>query len=250
MNEFPHTTVPGRLDGVTKVYGEGPQAVHAVNGVSVSFSAASFTAIMGPSGSGKSTLLQVAAGLERPSGGRVELAGQNLEGLSETDLTELRRDRAGFVFQAYNLMPTLTVAQNVELPLRLAGRRPRRGRLDEIIERVGLEGRKGRRPHQLSGGERQRVAIARALVTEPALTFADEPTGALDSHVAVQVLELLRESVRDAGQSVVMVTHDPVAASYAERVLFLADGRLVSAMDEPTAEGVAVRLADLADLVA
>jgi putative ABC transport system ATP-binding protein len=235
---------------VTKTYGHGPHAVHALNGVSIEFAAHSFTAIMGPSGSGKSTLLQVAAGLEPPTSGRVELAGRELNGLSETALTELRREHVGFVFQAFNLMPTLTVAQNVELPLRLAGRKPPRGRVREIVERVGLGDRIRHRPYELSGGQRQRVAIARALIADPAVTFADEPTGALDTHVAAEVLDLLRESVQQAGQTVVMVTHDPVAASYAERVVFLADGQLVDELTQPTAELVAARLTELAELVA
>jgi putative ABC transport system ATP-binding protein len=237
------------LGDVTKTHGRGPRTVHALQGVSIDFSAHTFTAIMGPSGSGKSSLLHVAAGLEPPSSGRVELAGHELTGLDETALTELRREHVGFVFQAFNLMPTLTVAQNVELPLRLAGRRAPRGRVEEIVERVGLGGRIRHRPFELSGGERQRVAIARALIAEPAVTFADEPTGALDTHVAADVLDLLRETVREAGQTVVMVTHDPVAAAYAERVVFLADGRLVDELLVPTAELVAERLTELAERV-
>jgi putative ABC transport system ATP-binding protein len=238
-----------RLGDATKTYGRGPGAVHALQGVSVDFTAHTFTAIMGPSGSGKSTLLQVAAGLEPPSAGVVELAGRDLSGLSETALTELRREHVGFVFQSFNLLPTLTVAQNVELPLRLAGRRAGRGRVQEIVERVGLGSRIRHRPFELSGGERQRVAIARALICEPAVTFADEPTGALDTHVAAEVLALLRESVREGGQTVVMVTHDPVAAASAQRVLFLADGRLVDELVAPTAELVAETLTELAERV-
>jgi putative ABC transport system ATP-binding protein len=244
-----HPTVAAHLGDVTKVYGRGPHAVHALAGVSLEFAAHSFTAIMGPSGSGKSTLLQVAAGLEPPSEGRVVLAGRDLRGLAETALTELRREHVGFVFQAFNLMPALTVAQNVELPLRLAGRRAGRGRLQEILERVGLAEQMRRRPSELSGGQRQRVAIARALIAEPAITFADEPTGALDLHVAAEVLELLRECVREAGQTVVMVTHDPVAAAYAERVVFLADGRVAGELADPSADLVAERLTELAELV-
>jgi putative ABC transport system ATP-binding protein len=196
---------------------------------------------MGPSGSGKSTLLQLAAGLETPSSGTVELAGRSLAGLCDTTLTELRRDHVGFVFQSFNLMPTLTVAQNVELPLRLAGRRPPRGRVAELLERVGLGGRAKHRPFELSGGERQRVAIARALITAPAVTFADEPTGALDLHVAAEVLELLREVC----PTVIMVTHDPVAASYAQRVVFLADGRIADELHAPTADRVSEILTEL-----
>ncbi|WP_028063467.1 ABC transporter ATP-binding protein [Solirubrobacter soli] len=224
-----------RLGDVTKTYGRGPGAVRALQGVSLDFTADTFTAIMGPSGSGKSTLLQLAAGLETPSSGTVELAGRPLAGLGETELTELRRDRIGFVFQNFNLLPTLTVAQNVELPVRLAGRRPARGSVAELLERVGLGGRAKHRPFELSGGERQRVAIARALITAPAVTFADEPTGALDLHVAGEVLELLREVC----PTVVMVTHDPVAASYAQRVVFLADGRIADELHAPTADRVA-----------
>ena len=239
-NHLP-SAVAASVGDVTKTYGHGPHAVHALNGVSIEFAAHSFTAIMGPSGSGKSTLLQVAAGLEPPSSGRVELAGRELNGLSETALTELRREHVGFVFQAFNLMPTLTVAQNVELPLRLAGRKPPRGRVREIVERVGLGDRIRHRPYELSGGQRQRVAIARALIADPAVTFADEPTGALDLHVAAEVLELLREVC----PTVVMVTHDPVAASYAQRVVFLADGRIADELVDPTAERVAEILTEL-----
>jgi putative ABC transport system ATP-binding protein len=244
------TPLAARLNGVTKTYGSGPRAVRALNDLSVEFSAQSFTAIMGPSGSGKSTLVQIAAGLERPTAGHVELAGRELGGLSETGLTRLRRDGVGFVFQAFNLMPTLTVAENVELPLRLSGRRPDPARTGAILDRVGLGGRMRSRPHELSGGQRQRVAIARALITEPAITFADEPTGALDIRVAAEVLELLRDTVRHSGQTVVMVTHDPVAASYADRVLFLADGRIMDEVSEPTAELVAERLTAVTDRVA
>jgi putative ABC transport system ATP-binding protein len=238
-----------RLGDVTKTYGRGPGAVHALQGVSLEFTPHTFTAIMGPSGSGKSTLLQVAAGLEPPTSGHVELAGRDLAGLDETALTELRREHVGFVFQSFNLMPTLTVAQNVELPLRLAGRRAGRGQVQAIVERVGLGGRIRHRPFELSGGERQRVAIARALISAPAVTFADEPTGALDTHVASEVLALLRETVREGGQTVVMVTHDPVAAASAERVVFLADGRLVDELIAPTAERVAETLTELGERV-
>jgi putative ABC transport system ATP-binding protein len=238
-------TIAAALDEVTKVHGSGPQAVRALDGVTVEFAADSFTAVMGPSGSGKTTLLQVAAGLERATSGRVELAGRDLGGLSDDDRTVLRRGHAGFVFQSYNLMPTLTVTQNVELPARLAGLRPDPALVHETIDRVGLGGRAGRRPHELSGGERQRVAIARALAARPAVTFADEPTGALDTHVAAEILALLREAVA----TVVMVTHDPVAAAHAERVLFLADGRIVDELDAPTAEAVAERLTELRDPV-
>jgi putative ABC transport system ATP-binding protein len=250
LDHLASDSIAAQLHGVTKTYGAGPRAVRALNDLSVGFAARSFTAIMGPSGSGKSTLVQIAAGLERPTAGHVELAGRELGRLSETDLTRLRRDGVGFVFQAFNLMPTLTVADNVELPLRLAGRRPDRARTGAILESVGLGGRMRSRPHELSGGQRQRVAIARALVTEPAITFADEPTGALDIRVAAEVLGLLRDTVRDAGQTIVMVTHDPVAASYADRVLFLADGQIMDEVSDPTAEVVAERLTAVTDAVA
>jgi putative ABC transport system ATP-binding protein len=230
-----------QLNDVTKVYGSGPGRIRALDGASLTFAAGTFTAVMGQSGSGKSTLLQVAAGLERPTSGEVRLAGHDLAGLSETELTVLRRAHVGFVFQAYNLLPTLTVAQNVELPLVLDGQRPERERTREILDRVGLGGRLEDRPHELSGGQRQRVAIARALRADPAVTFADEPTGALDMAVAAEILELLAE----CGQTVVMVTHDPVAAAYAERVLFLADGCPIGELHAPTAERIAAEMTEL-----
>ena len=238
------------LDGITKTYGSGTSAVHALAGVSLRFAPNSFSAVMGPSGSGKSTLLQIAAGLERPTSGAVRLAGHDLAGLSETALTVLRRDHVGFVFQAYNLMPTLTVAQNVELPQRLAGRRPRRDRTRDILDRVGLGDRLGAHPYELSGGQRQRVAIARALIVNPSVIFADEPTGALDTHVAAEILALLRESVHSGGQTVVMVTHDPAAAAHAERVVFLADGLPAGELLAPTAEAIAATMTDLTELAA
>jgi putative ABC transport system ATP-binding protein len=244
MSRTPHPA--GALRSVTKTYGRGAAAVHALDGVSIEFAPRSFTAIMGPSGSGKSTLVQLAAGLDLPTSGEVELAGRPLHDLDETQRTELRREHVGFVFQSFNLMPTLTVTQNVVLPLRLAGRKADRARVEDVLHDVGLTKRAKHRPHQLSGGERQRVAIARALIAEPAITFADEPTGALDLTVAHDVLELLRSAV----PTVVMVTHDPVAASYAERVVFLADGRLVDELRAPTADEIAERLTTLADLVA
>jgi putative ABC transport system ATP-binding protein len=238
------------VDAVTKIYGTGSGAVHALTGASLTFSRNSFTAVMGPSGSGKSTLLQIAAGLERPTSGHVRLDGHELVGLSETALTQLRREHVGFVFQAYNLMPTLTVAQNVELPLRLAGRRPDRDRTRDILERVGLGDRLRHRPDQLSGGQRQRVAIARALIADPSVTFADEPTGALDTTVAAEILELLQESVASGGQTVVMVTHDPIAAAHADRVVFLADGLPAGELHAPTADAIAATMTDLSRLVA
>jgi putative ABC transport system ATP-binding protein len=235
--------------GLVKTYGSGRAARRILDGADIEAGAGELVAVVGRSGSGKSTLLHLLGALDRPEMGTIEVAGRRLDGRPERELTRVRRDHVGFVFQAYNLMPTLTVAQNVELPVRLAGRRPDSARVRAIIERVGLGARAGHRPHQLSGGERQRVAIARALVTEPAVIFADEPTGALDTHVAADVLVLLREAVRDDGQTVVMVTHDPVAAAYAERVVFLADGLVVGELADPTAERVAERLTELRALV-
>ncbi|GAA1072195.1 ABC transporter ATP-binding protein [Nocardiopsis composta] len=237
-----------RLDAVTRAYGTGEGRVVALDAVSAGFPAGSFTAVMGPSGSGKSTLLHCAAGLERPSSGRVEVAGSDLAALPERRLTLLRRDRIGFVFQSFNLVSSLTAEQNAGLPLRLAGRRPGRAAVRAALADVGLQGRERHRPAQLSGGQQQRVAIARALITGPEVLFADEPTGALDSSSSRTVLRLLRGFAGAGGarpRTVVMVTHDPVAAAYADRVLFLADGRIADAMDAPSAEGVAARLAGL-----
>ncbi|MFJ8545255.1 ABC transporter ATP-binding protein [Streptomyces sp. NPDC093586] len=236
-----------RLVEVTKTYGTAENAVTALDGVTMSLARGTFTAVMGPSGSGKSTLLQCAAGLERPDSGIVSVDGAELTGGSETQLTKFRRGRVGFVFQQYNLLDTLTVVQNTVLPLKLAGRRVDRGRVRETLVAVGLGDRLGHLPEQLSGGQRQRVAIARALVTEPRVIFADEPTGALDTRSARQVLLLLREAVRVHGRTVVMVTHDPVAASYADSVVFLADGRPAGWMDAPAPDAVAERLAHLGD---
>jgi putative ABC transport system ATP-binding protein len=237
--------VPVALREVGKLYRRGRTAVRALDGVSAEFARHSFTAVMGPSGSGKSTLLHCAAGLERPTSGSVWLAGQDLGRLSETRVTRLRRSSVGFVFQAFNLVPALTVRENVLLPLRLAHARWDSGWPDEIIRRVGLEDRVRHRPAELSGGQEQRVAIARALVTRPEVIFCDEPTGALDSGTAADVLGLLREAVDTGGQTVVMVTHDPVAASYADRVLFLADGMIVDDVAAPGARAIAGRLARL-----
>jgi putative ABC transport system ATP-binding protein len=233
------------LRDVRKVHGRGDGAVVALDGVSVELPAGSFTAIMGPSGSGKSTFLNVAAGLDRPTSGTVTLGDTDLSRLSERRLTILRRRRIGFVFQAFNLLPSLTVAQNIALPLRLDGRRVRRSGVREIAARVGLDERLRHRPSQLSGGQQQRVAIARALVTEPDVLFADEPTGALDRRTGLGVLGLLRDLVDGDGRTVVMVTHDPVAASYADRVILLADGRLCGSLEGPDADEVAEHLAHL-----
>ncbi|MGA5818393.1 ABC transporter ATP-binding protein [Kitasatospora sp. NPDC094028] len=228
-----------------KTYRRGAQVVPALDGVDVGFAAGTFTAIMGPSGSGKSTLLQCAAGLDRVDAGRVLLDGAPLHELSERRLTELRREQMGFVFQSFNLIPALTARQNIELPLRLADTPVDPAAIDRGLAEVGLAERGDHRPAELSGGQQQRVAIARALVTRPKVVFADEPTGALDSGTAREVLALLRGVVEQHGQTVVMVTHDPVAASYAQRVVFLADGRVTGELSDPTAEGVALRMAAL-----
>jgi len=234
-----------RLDGVRKVYGKGEGAVVALDGVTLAFAAGSFTAVMGPSGSGKSTFLHVAAGLDAPTAGEVSLGGVSLGGRSETQLTELRRERVGFVFQAFNLMPALTVTQNITLPMRLAGQRVDKQWLREVVARTGLGERMRHRPAELSGGQQQRVAIARALATRPDVLFADEPTGALDTTTSREVLELMREIVDSTGQTVVMVTHDPRAAAYADRVVFLADGAVLDTLDAPTADQVAERMTHL-----
>ncbi|MFJ8131592.1 ABC transporter ATP-binding protein [Streptomyces hydrogenans] len=230
-----------RLRGLVRRHGD----VLALGGVDLDVAAGTFTAVMGPSGSGKSTLLRCAAGLDRPDAGRVEVAGTALEGLSERRLTLLRRDRIGFVFQSFNLLPTLTAAQNVALPLRLAGRRPARGEVRAALARVGLAGRERHRPAELSGGQCQRVALARALIARPAVLFGDEPTGALDSTTGAEVMDMLRALVDEEGRTLVMVTHDPVAAARADRVVFLVDGRLAGELTAPTPTAVAARLATL-----
>ncbi|MDW3846988.1 ABC transporter ATP-binding protein [Micromonospora sp. BRA006-A] len=233
------------VERLSRVYGTGRNQVTALAGVDVGFGRGTFTAVMGPSGSGKSTLLQIAAGLDRPTNGRVVVGGTDLSGLSETRLTELRRTRIGFVFQAFNLIGALTVEENIVLPLRLAGVRPDRAWLTHVVERVGLADRLHHRPAALSGGQQQRVAIARALATRPEVIFSDEPTGALDSRTAAEVLTLLRAVVDEHGQTVVMVTHDPIAASYADRVLVLADGAMVADLPQLGAVRIAEHLASL-----
>jgi putative ABC transport system ATP-binding protein len=234
------------LWSVTRRYGAGEHAVTALDEVSVRFSPASFTAVMGPSGSGKSTLLHCAAGLDRVDGGRVLIDGVDLTPLSERALTRLRRERVGFVFQSFNLVAALSAEQNVELPLRLAGRRAAPGQVRAMLAEVGLADRARHRPGELSGGQQQRVAIARALVTAPAVLFADEPTGALDNTASREVLRLLRAAVDRHAQTVVMVTHDPLAAAHADRVLFLADGAIVDELREPRgAEQIAARMAQV-----
>ena len=219
---------------LVKVYGGGETAVRALDGVSVDFAAGRFTAIMGPSGSGKSTLMHCAAGLDTPSGGSVRLGGTELTRLSDKALTRLRREKIGFIFQSFNLLPTLTAAQNIMLPLELAGRRPERQWYDQVVGALGLADRLHHTPAQLSGGQQQRVACARAVLARPEVIFADEPTGNLDSRSGAELLGFLRRCVRELGQTVVMVTHDPVAAGYADQVVLLADGRVVGHIDAPS----------------
>ncbi|KAB1899384.1 ABC transporter ATP-binding protein, partial [Micrococcus luteus] len=231
--------------GLTRAYGRGDAQVHALRGVDVDFASGAFAAIMGPSGSGKSTLMHCLAGLDAPTSGSVRIGGTEITGLDDTALTRLRRDRVGFVFQAFNLVPTLTAEQNIVLPLELAGRAPDRAWLDEITRTLGLADRLGHRPHELSGGQQQRVAVARALLTRPDVVFGDEPTGNLDTATSAEVLGLLRRSAREMGQTVIMVTHDPVAASAADRVVLLADGRLAGELVDPTVESVTAALTAL-----
>ncbi|MEV5533165.1 ABC transporter ATP-binding protein [Streptomyces prunicolor] len=234
-----------QLRAVTRRFSLGATSVTALDRVSLTFPKATFTAVMGPSGSGKSTLLQCAAGLDRSTSGSVTLGGTELTDLSETELTLLRRERIGFVFQAFNLLPSLTAEQNVALPLRLAGRRPPKARVREVLEQVGLGDRARHRPTELSGGQQQRVALARALITRPEVLFGDEPTGALDSRTSREVLDLLRAMVDREGRTVVMVTHDPVAASYADRAVFLVDGRVNGELTGAGAEDIAARMTRL-----
>jgi putative ABC transport system ATP-binding protein len=234
-----------RAEGLVRRYGSGEAAVEALRGVALSLSRGELTAVMGPSGSGKSTLLHVLAGLDRPDAGSVQIEGVEITELGDGALTRLRRRRLGFVFQFFNLVPTLSAEENVVLPLRLAGARIDRAWVDELIHRVGLEHRRKARPAHLSGGEQQRVSIARALVTRPAVIFADEPTGNLDSVRGHEILELLHESVHAYGQSVLLVTHDTRVADFADRLLFLADGRIVHALDSPGADEVRATLACL-----
>lgn len=236
-----------QLDAVTKVYGAGEGAVRALDGVSISVPRGTFTAVMGPSGSGKSTFLHCAAGLDRPTSGRVWLGETELSTMKETALTELRRDRVGFVFQGYNLLGWLTVEQNITLPLRLAGRPVDRDTLAHAVRAAELDVRLDQRPSQLSGGQQQRVALARALVTRPEAVFLDEPTGALDTRTARQVLQMLRHAVDRTGQTMVMVTHDPVAASFADSVVFLADGRLAGGLTAPSPAQIAERMTSLGE---
>jgi putative ABC transport system ATP-binding protein len=249
-SELNTTTPPGtaltelaaRAVDVVKVYGSGPTEVRALDGVSVEFPKGRFSAIMGPSGSGKSTFMHCLAGLDRITGGQIWIGDVNLGTLGERQLTRLRRDKVGFVFQTFNLLPTLSAEENIELPLAIARRKPDQGWLDRVIDAVGLRERLRHRPAELSGGQQQRVAAARALVSKPDIVFADEPTGNLDSHSSAELLQFMRRSVDEFGQTIVMVTHDPNAAAYADRVLFLSDGRIVDEMADPTAESVLDRM--------
>ncbi|GAA0429467.1 ABC transporter ATP-binding protein [Acrocarpospora corrugata] len=224
--------------GLAKIYGQGDAAVHALRGVDVSFATGAFTAIMGPSGSGKSTLMHCLAGLDTVTEGSVAIGDVEITRLSDKQLTLLRRERVGFVFQAFNLLPTLTAEQNIRLPLEIAGRQADQVLFDRVIDTVGLRDRLSHRPSELSGGQQQRVAVARALISKPNVIFADEPIGNLDSRSGAEVLAFLRHSVRELGQTIVMVTHDPGAASYADRVVFLRDGLLVSELTDPTPQTV------------
>ncbi|MEU3545291.1 ABC transporter ATP-binding protein [Streptomyces longwoodensis] len=236
------TAVAARATELLKIYGQGETQVVALDRVSVDFRQAEFTAIMGPSGSGKSTLMHCVAGLDTFSSGSVRIGDTELGSLKDKQLTRLRRDKIGFIFQAFNLLPMLTALENITLPMDIAGRKPDRQWLDTVIEMLGLSGRLAHRPAQLSGGQQQRVAVARALASRPDIIFGDEPTGNLDSRSGAEVLGFLRNSVRELGQTVVMVTHDPVAAAYADRVVFLADGRIVDEMNAPTADSVLDRM--------
>ena len=239
------TGAAARAIGLTKTYGEGDAAVRALDDVSVEFERARFSAIMGPSGSGKSTLLHCMAGLDKPTSGQVLIGDVDLTTLSEKDLTLLRRKSVGFVFQAYNLVPTLTASENITLPLDIAGEEPDKAWFDEVVDTVGIRDRLSHRPAELSGGQQQRVAGARALVSRPEIVFADEPTGNLDSKASQEILTFLRSAVKDHGQTIVMVTHDASAASFADRIVFLGDGRVVDEMLEPTTERVLDRLKSL-----
>ena len=241
-----HQGVAVTASDLVRRYGEGDSAVEAVRGVSLEVPGGQFTAIMGASGSGKSTLMHLLAGLDRPTEGRVEIAGHDITTMGDKQLTLLRRKHIGFVFQAFNLVPTLSAEENVTLPLRIAGRKLDRAYVDSVIERVGLADRRKHRPAELSGGQQQRVAVARAIVAEPTVLFADEPTGNLDSKTSAEVLDLLRDAVSAYGQTTVMVTHDPRAAATADRAVFLADGRLVSDLADPTEDDVLATVKELA----
>jgi putative ABC transport system ATP-binding protein len=231
-----------RAEGLVKRFGTGTSVVEALRGVDVTFDGGTFTAIMGPSGSGKSTLLHILAGLDRPTAGWVEIAGERLDRLNDRQLTLLRRRNVGFVFQSYNLLPVLSAEENITLPLRIGGAPVDRDWLDTLIEAVGLGDRRTHRPSEMSGGQQQRVAVARALITRPAVVFGDEPTGNLDSVSSREILDLMRRAVDDLGQTIVMVTHDPAAATAADRVVFLADGRIAGMEEQPTIDSILDRL--------
>jgi putative ABC transport system ATP-binding protein len=240
--ERQRTTVAASAQGARKVFGSGDTAVVALDDVSIEFRRGQMTAIMGPSGSGKSTLMHCLAGLDGLTAGTASIGGTDLTTLNERQLTQLRRDQIGFVFQAFNLVPTLTAEENITLPDALAGRKPDREWFDQVVDTVGLRDRLSHRPSELSGGQQQRVAVARALAGRPEIIFADEPTGNLDSRSGAEILKFMRHAVDDLGQTIVMVTHDPVAAGYAHRIVFLVDARIVDEMAEPTAEKVLDRM--------
>lgn len=241
------STWAARCEGAAKVYGSGDTEVHALRSVTVGFEKGRFTSIMGPSGSGKSTLMQCMAGLDRLTGGETYIGDTAVSSLNDKALTRLRRDNIGFIFQAFNLIPTLNARENITLPLDLAGTKGDKAWIDEVISTVGLADRQTHRPNELSGGQQQRVAVARALASQPAIIFGDEPTGNLDSKTGAEILDFMQSAVRDLGQTIVMVTHDPISASYSDRVLFLADGSIVDEMANPTADLVFDRIKSLGD---
>jgi putative ABC transport system ATP-binding protein len=245
MTVTSETTISARSLDLTKTYGSGQAAVRALNNVNVAFERGRFTAVMGPSGSGKSTLLHCMAGLDRATSGQAFIGEQDIGQLDDTGITRLRRDRIGFIFQSFNLVPTLTAAENITLPLDLAGAKVDREWFDDIVGRLGIGDRLDHQPSQMSGGQQQRVACARALITRPELVFADEPTGNLDSNASAELLSFLKDSTVRTGQSVVMVTHDPRAAAYSDRVVLLADGAVVGEIEKPTADSVLERIRNL-----
>jgi putative ABC transport system ATP-binding protein len=240
-----HAAPAAQAVDLRKTYGTGQAVVQALGGITVTFDRGRFTAVMGPSGSGKSTLMHCMAGLDRPTSGQSFVGGQDIGKLDDSGLTQLRRDRIGFVFQSFNLVPTLTAAENITLPIALAGKKPDQGWFDFLTEQLGIKDRLNHRPTEMSGGQQQRVACARALINRPDLIFADEPTGNLDSNSSADLLAFLRKSVTDLGQSIVMVTHDPRGAAYADRVVFLADGNVVGELRQPTADSVLERMRTL-----
>ncbi|MDJ1371033.1 ABC transporter ATP-binding protein [Gulosibacter molinativorax] len=239
----PGQSVAVECRGLTRVYGQGDSLVYAVNGLDATFRTGEFTAIMGPSGSGKSTLMHLLAGLDNPTSGEITIEGRSIIGMRDRELTTLRRDRLGFIFQSFNLVPTLTARENISLPIRLAGGQPDNGEIDMLASRLGILERLGHRPHQLSGGQQQRVAVARALITRPAVIFADEPTGALDLRTGRELLESLQSAARQRQQTVIMVTHDPAAAAFADRVLILVDGRIAHELHDVNYEAIVSTMA-------